>query len=195
MPRSIWSGSISFGLVNVPVRLYPAVREHSLHFHLVHEPDSSPIGYQKICKQEGKPVPDEEVVKAFEVEKGEYVVMSDEDFARAHDEQTRSIDVLDFVPQEEIDPIFFAKTYYLGPAEGAERVYALFVKALEDSELVAIAKLVLRDRQRLAALRIRDGVIALEQLHFADEVVDASEVKPGGQRVGSEELGLARQLI
>jgi DNA end-binding protein Ku len=195
MPRSLWSGSISFGLVNVPVRLYPAVREHSLHFHLVHEPDNSPIGYQKICKKEEKPVPDEEIVKAFEYREGDYVFMSDEDFERAQGEKTRTIDVLDFVPQEQIDPIFFAKTYYAGPAEGAERVYALLVKALADSELVGIAKLVLRDRQRLVALRVREGVISLEQLHFADEIADADEIKPSGQRVGKEELELARQLI
>jgi DNA end-binding protein Ku len=195
MPRSLWSGSISFGLVNVPVRLYPAVREHSLHFHLVHEPDNSPIGYQKICKKEEKPVPDDEIVKAFEYREGDYVFMSDEDFERAQGEKTRTIDVLDFVPQEQIDPIFFAKTYYAGPAEGAERVYALLVKALADSELVGIGKLVLRDRQRLVALRVREGVITLEQLHFADEIGDIDEIKPSGQRVGKEELTLARQLI
>jgi DNA end-binding protein Ku len=195
MPRALWSGSISFGLVNVPVRLYPAVREHSLHFHLVHEPDNSPIGYQKICKKEEKPVPDEEVVKAFEYKEGTYVLMSDEDFERAQGEKTRTIDVLDFVPQEQIDPIFFAKTYYAGPADGAERVYALLVQVLADSELVGIAKLVLRDRQRIVALRVREGVITLEQLHFADEIADPGDVKPSGQRVGKEELALARQLI
>jgi DNA end-binding protein Ku len=195
LPRSLWTGSISFGLVNVPVRLYPAVREHTLHFHYVHEKDSSPIGYQKICKKEEKPVPDDEIVKAFEPEKGEYVFMSDEDFESAQAEQTKSIDVTDFVPADEIDPIFFAKTYYAGPAEGAERVYSLLVKALEDSELVALGKFVLRDRQRLGALRVRDGVLALEQLHFADEIVDTAGIRPKAQRVGKEELQLARQLI
>ena len=195
MPRSIWSGAISFGLVNVPVRLYPAVREHALHFHLVHERDNSPIGYQKICKKEQMPVPDDEVVKAFEYRDGEYVFMSDEDFERAQGEKTRTIDVLDFVPQEQIDPIFFAKTYYAGPADGAERVYALFVHALADSQLVGIAKLVLRDRQRLVALRVREGVITIEQLHFADEIANEGEIRPSGQRVGKQELELARQLV
>src|SRR5437588_7649317 len=125
MPRSIWSGSISFGLVNIPVRLYSAVQEHKLHFHLVHEKDSSPIGYQKICKAEGKPVPDDEIVKAFEYRKGRYVFMEDEDFEQAQADGYKSIDVTDFVPYEEIDPIFFAKTYFLGPSAGAERVYSL----------------------------------------------------------------------
>src|ERR671937_2675147 len=125
MPRPLWSGSISFGLVNVPVRMYSAVREHKLHFHLVHEKDSSPIGYQKVCKAEGKPVPDDEVVKAFEPRKGEYVFMDDEDFEAARVEGYKAIEITDFVPHDEIDPIYFAHTYYVGPQEGAEQVYSL----------------------------------------------------------------------
>jgi DNA end-binding protein Ku len=195
MPRPIWSGSISFGLVNVPVRLYPAVQEHKLQFHLVHEKDSSPIGYQKICKAEDKPVPDDEVVKAFEHRKGEYVFMSDEDFEQAQVEGQRTIDITDFVPYEEIDPIFFAKTYFLGPGEGAERAYSLLVRALEDSELAAIAKFVMRQRQHLGALRVREDVLTLEQLHFADEIRPVDEIKASKQRVGKEELAVARQLI
>jgi DNA end-binding protein Ku len=193
--RSLWTGSIAFGLVNVPVRLYPAVREHALHFHYVHTRDNSPIGYQKICKAEQKLVPDEEIVKAFELDGGAYVFMEEEDFESAQAEQTGSIEVSDFVPVDEIDPIFFAKTYYAGPGDGAERVYALFVKALQESELVALGKFVLRDRQHVAALRVRDRVLALEQLHFADEIVDARQIRPKAQRVGAEELALARQLI
>jgi DNA end-binding protein Ku len=194
-PRSIWTGSISFGLVNVPVRLYPAVQEHKLHFHLVHEKDNSPIGYQKICKAENKPVRDDEVVKAFEYRKGEYVFMSDEDFEGAQAEGYKSIDVTDFVPQEEIDPIFFAKTYFLGPNEGAERVYSLLARALEEAELVAIAKFVMREQQHVGALRVREDVLTLEQLYFADEIRSTAEIKPPKQRVSKEELALARQLI
>jgi DNA end-binding protein Ku len=195
MPRPISSGSISFGLVNVPVRLYPAIQEHQLHFHLVHEKDNSPIGYEKICKAEGKPVPDDEVVKAFEFRKGEYVFMSDEDFEQARVDRYRSIDVLDFVPYEEIDPIFFAKTYYLGPNTGAEHVYSLLVRALEDSELAAIVKFVMRQRQHLGALRVREGVLILEQLYFADEIRPIDEIRASKQRVAKEELGMARRLI
>jgi DNA end-binding protein Ku len=195
MPRSIWSGSVSFGLVNVPVRVYPAVKEHSLHFHLVHEPDSSPIGYQKICKQEEKPVPDDEIVKAFEYRKGEYVFMSDEDFEQAQVEGRRTIDITDFVPYDDIDPTFFAHTYYVGPAEGAEHVYALLVRALKDSSLAAIAKFVMRQRQHLGALRVRDGVLILEQLYFADEIRPVDDIKPAGARVSQKELELARQIV
>jgi DNA end-binding protein Ku len=156
MPRPLWSGSISFGLVHVPVRMYSAVREHKLHFHFVHEKDSSPIGYQKVCKAEGKPVPDDEVVKAFEYTKGKYVFMDDEDFEQAQVEGYKAIDVTDFVPAEEIDPIYFAKTYYLGPG---------------------------------------DGVLVLEQLFFADEIQPVDEIKPSKQRIGREELAMARQLV
>ena len=128
MPRALWTGSISFGLVNVPVRLYSAVSEHKLQFHFVHEKDDSPIGYQKICKKEDKPVPDEEIVKAFEYRKGEYVFMEDEDFEAAQVEGYKTIDITDFVPYEEIDPIYFAHTYYVGPSDGAEKVYSLLVQ-------------------------------------------------------------------
>ncbi len=195
MPRPLWSGSISFGLVHVPVQMFSAVREHKLQFHLVHEKDSSPIGYQKICKAEGKPVPDDEIVKAFEHRRGEYVFMEDEDFERAQIEGYRSIDVTDFVPAEQIDPIFFAKTYYLGPGSGGEKVYSLLVKALEDTGLVAITKFVVRERQHLGALRVRDGVLALEQLYFADEIQPIDEIKPSKQRIGKEELAMARQIV
>ena len=123
-PRPIWSGSIGFGLVNVPVRLYSAVQEHKLQFHFVHEKESSPIGYEKVCKKEGKPVPDDEIVKAFEYRKGEYVFMEEEDFEAARVEGYKRIDITDFVPYEDIDPIFFAHTYYVGPGDGAEKTYS-----------------------------------------------------------------------
>jgi DNA end-binding protein Ku len=195
MARPIWSGSISFGLVNVPVRVYSAVSEHKLHFHFVHEKDNSPIGYQKICKKEEKPVPDSEVVKAFEFEKGEYVFMEDEDFAAAKVEGYKSIDITDFVPYADIDPIFFAKTYYIGPDRGAEKVYSLLVRAMEDSALAGIAKFVMRDKQHLGALRVRDGVITLEQLYFADEIRPIDEIKASKARVSKEELQMAQSLV
>jgi DNA end-binding protein Ku len=195
MPRSIWSGSISFGLVNVPVRLYSAVQEHKLRFHFVHEKDSSPIGYEKVCKKEGKPVPDGEIVKAFEFGKGEYVFMEEEDFKAAKVEGYKMIDIVDFVPYEDIDPIYFAHTYYVGPDRGAEKTYSLLVKAMEGSDLAGIAKFVMRDRQNLGALRIRDGVITLEQLHYADEIRDVEEIKAARTRVSAEELKMAERLI
>ena len=195
MPRAIWTGSISFGLVNVPVRLYSAISEHKLHFHLVHEPDQSPIGYQKICKLEDKPVSDDEVVKAFEFEPGEYVVMEDEDFEAARVEGYRTIEITDFVPYEQVDPIYFARTYYLGPEKGGEKVYSLLLRALEHSGLAGISKFVMRDRQYLGALRVREGVITLEQLYFADEIRPVKEIRPPKTQVSKEELEMAEQLI
>src|SRR5215210_8405042 len=195
MPRAIWSGAITFGLVNVPVRMYSAVAEHKLHFHYVHKKDDSPIGYQKICKQEDKPVPDAEIVKAFEYEKGEYVFMEDEDFAAARVEGYKTIEITDFVPYADIDPIYFAKTYYLGPQDGAEKVYSLLVRAMADSDLAGMAKFVMRDRQYLGCLRVRNGVITLEQMYFADEIRPVDEIKANGGSVGKEELAMAQQLI
>ena len=195
MPRAIWSGSITFGLVNVPVRMLSAIDEQKLHFHYVHAPDSSRIGYEKVCKAEGKPVPEDEIVKAFEYEKGEYVYMTDEDFEAAAAESTKTIDIRDFVPAEEIDPIYFERTYYLAPQEGAEKVYALLVEAMERSGLVAIAKYVMRDRQNLGALRVRDGVIALERMYFADEIRPVEGIAPGKLKVDDRELEMAGRLI
>jgi DNA end-binding protein Ku len=195
MPRALWSGAISFGLVNVPVRMYGAVSAHDLHFHYVHTKDNSRIGYEKICKQEGKPVPDKEIAKAFEYEKGEYVFMSDEDFEAAQTDGYKTIEIRDFVPYDEIDPIFFDKTYYLGPDEGADNVYALLRAAMEKSGLAAIAKYVFHDRQYLGCLRVREGVITLVRMHFADEIRPVDEVAPSGRKVGKRELEMAAKLV
>jgi DNA end-binding protein Ku len=194
-PRALWSGTVSFGLVNVPVRLYSAIQDHNLHFHFVHEKDNSRIGYEKICKAEGKPVPDEEIVRAFEYEKGEFVYLSDEDFDAAKAEGYRTIDIRDFVPYEQIDPVYFRHTYYAGPQEGAERVYALLRRALEDSGLAGIAKFVMRDRQYLGCLRVRNGALTLEQMYFADEVRKPEDVVPEQVEVDERELQMAAQLV
>jgi DNA end-binding protein Ku len=195
VPRSLWSGSIVFGLVNAPVRIYSAIEEHKLHFHFLHTKDDSPIGYEKICKKEGEPVPDSEIVKAFEYSKGKYVYMEDADFEAARVEGYKAIDISDFVPYEDIDPIFFAKTYYVGPQNGSERVYSLLARAMEDSGLAAVAKFVMRDKQHLGVLRVREGVITLEQLYFADEIRPIDEIKESKQRVDKRELEMAGQLI
>jgi len=179
----------------VPVRMYSAISEHKLHFHYLHKKDDSPIGYQKVCKKEDKPVPDKEIVKAFEYERGEYVHMEDEDFEAAQVEGHKTIDITDFVPYADIDPIYFAKTYYLGPQEGADKVYSLLVRAMEDSELAGVAKFIMRDRQYLGCLRVREGIVALEQLYFADEIRPIDEIKPRKSSVGKQELAMAAKLI
>jgi DNA end-binding protein Ku len=195
MPRAIWSGSISFGLVNVPVRMFSAIDENDLRFHLIHEPDNSRIGYQKICKDEEKPVPDDEIVMAFEFQKDEFVVLEDEDFEAARTEGVKTIDISDFVPYEEIDPIYFERTYYLGPQDGSEKVYALLRNAMEETGLAAIAKYVMRDRQHLGCLRVRDGTLTLEKMFFHDEIRPADDLAPGKRKVPKAELDLATALI
>ena len=197
MPRAIWTGAISFGLVNVPVRMYSAIDEHKLHFNYIHEKDGSRIGYEKVCKAEGKAVPEEEIVKAFEWEKGEHVPMRDEDFERAQEDTYKAIDISDFVDYDEIDPVHFERTYYLGPQQGAEKVYALLVRAMEESGRAAIAKFVMRDRQHLGCLRTSDGTLLLEKMYFADEIRPAGDVKPQVKKgdIDKREVEMAQALI
>jgi DNA end-binding protein Ku len=196
MPRAIWSGSISFGLVNAPVRMFAAIDEHKLELHLVHVKDGSRIGYQKVCKKEEKPVPDDEIAKAYEVKGGDLVYLEDEDFEAAQVEGYKAIEILDFVPYEQIDPIYFERTYYLGPQEGAEKVYALLLKALAESGLAAIAQYVFHERQQLGCLRVRDGVFALEKMHYADEVRPVEGIRPKkSARVDKRELDTALRLV
>jgi DNA end-binding protein Ku len=176
--------------------MYSAVSEHKLEFNFVHVKDGSPIGYEKVCKAEGKPVPDEEIAKAFDWD-GEYVVMSDEDFEVAQArEAAKTIDIKDFVDYDQIDPIYFASTYMLGPEEGAEKVYALLTRAMERSGLAAIAKYVMRDKQNLGCLRVRDGLIALERMYFADEIRPLDEIRADKQvEVDERELEMALELV
>ena len=195
MPRSIWSGTISFGLVSIPVRMVAAVSEHALHFNLLHRKDWSPIGYEKVCKEEGGRVPDDEIVKAYEISKGEYVELEDADFAAARVEGYHAFDISDFVEVAEIDPIYFERSYYLLPQNGGEKVYTLLVRAMEDAGLAAVGTFVMREREHLGCLRIRDGVITLERMYFADEIRATDEVKPGRARVSAQELEMAAALI
>jgi DNA end-binding protein Ku len=195
MPRAIWSGTISFGLVNIPVRMFSAIDEQKLHFHYLHRKDDSPIGYDKVCKKEDKSVPDDEIGKAFEVSKGEYVYLEDEDFEAARVEGYKTMEISDFVPYDEIDPIYFEKTFFLGPQDGAEKVYSLLVKAMESSELAALGTYIMREREHLGCLRVRDGALTLEKMFFANEIRDIKEVKPKKAAVGKAELEMAEQLI
>ena len=195
MPRAIWSGSISFGLVNAPVRLYSAIDEHDLELHLVHTKDGSRIGYVKMCKTEEKPVPDDEIRKGYERD-GDIVLLEDEDFQAARGEGTKTIEISDFVPHEQIDPIYFERTYYLGPDKGAEKVYRLLVEAMEQAGLAAVVRYFFRDRDQLGCLRVRDGVLLLEKMYYADEIRPHDELRPDRRtKVDKKELDLALSLI
>jgi DNA end-binding protein Ku len=195
MPRAIWSGNIAFGLVNAPVRLYSAIDEHDLDLHLIHVKDGSRIGYVKVCKTEGEPVPDDEVAKGYE-SNGKVVLLEDEDFEAARGEGTKTIEILDFVPHDQIDPVYFERTYYLGPQQGSEKVYRLLVAAMESAELAAVVDFFFRDREQLACLRVRDGVLLLEKMYYADEVRPHDDVRPDRRgKLDEKELDLALTLI
>jgi DNA end-binding protein Ku len=192
--RPIWSGSISFGLVSVPVRMFSATESKELRFHFLDRRDLSPIGYEKVSKDSGKPVPPDEIVRGFEIQKGQYVPLEDEDLDRLDIELTHSIDILDFVDLEEIDPIYFRKAYYLLPQDGAEKPYRLLVRALDETGKVGIAKVVIRNKQHLAALRPYDGRLVLETMYYADEIRQPDEVDSGG-RLQKPEVEMAKSLV
>src|SRR6266516_288912 len=170
MARPIGSGTISFGLVSVPVRMYSATESKELRFHFADKRDMAPIGYDKVRKDTGESVAPDDIVRAFEVAKGNFVEVTDEDIDRLDIELTHTIDICDFVDLDEIDPLYFRKAYYLLPQEGAEKPYRLLVKALDETGRVAIAKVVIRNKQHLAAVRPYEGVLLLETMYYADEV-------------------------
>jgi DNA end-binding protein Ku len=196
MARAIWKGSISFGLVNIPIALYPATRREELKFRLLRKGDLSPVNYKRVAEKDGKEVPWDQIVKGYEYEKGEYVVLKDEDFERVDLEATQTVDIQDFVDQEEIDPMFFYKPYYLEPQKGGDKAYALLRDALKDSNKVGIAKVVIKTRQYLAGVKPEDGALVLELMHFADELADPGKLHvPKKTEVGKREVNMAKSLI
>jgi DNA end-binding protein Ku len=193
---SIWKGSLAFGLVNIPVELKTAVRSDHISFRLLHEADLSPIKYERVCEAEGEQVPWSEIVKGYEYEKGRYVVMTDDDFKAAALESSRSLDILDFVKQEEIDPRFFDTPYYLVPSKGGEKAYALLREAIRSSGAVGIGKIIIRQKQHLAGVKVVGEALVLEIMRFAKELVDVNELDfPGTEGVRPQELQMAEQLI
>jgi DNA end-binding protein Ku len=196
MARAIWKGSISFGLVNIPIALYPATRREELKFRLLRKSDLSPVNYKRVAEKDGKEVSWDEIVKGYEYEKGKYVVLKDEDFERVDLEATQTVDIQDFVHQEEIDPMFFYKPYYLEPQKGGDKAYALLRDALEESKRVGIAKVVIKTRQYLAGVKPEDGTLVLELMHFAQELADPSKLHvPKKVEVGKREMNMATALI
>src|SRR5947199_6178562 len=196
MTRAIWKGSISFGLVNIPIALYPATRREELKFRLLRKGDLRPVNDKSVAEKDGKEVPWDQIVKGYEYEKGKYVVLKDEDFERVDLEATQTVDIQDFVHVDEIDPMFFYKPYYLEPQKGGEKAYALLRDALEDSNKVGIAKVVIKTRQYLAGVKPEDGALVLELMHFADELADTEKLHvPKKMEVGKREMNMAKSLI
>ena len=199
MARAIWSGSISFGLLNVPVKLYSAVARRGISLRELRESDGARIRHRRVAEGTDEEVPYEKIVKAFEITPDRYVPLTKEEMAALAPEKTRAIEVQDFVDLDQIDPIYFDSPYYLGPADGAEKAYSLLAKAMEETGKIAIARFVFRNKEHLAALRPNDGVLTLTTMRFADEVVPPGElddVLPAKQpKVAKREVEMAEQLI
>jgi DNA end-binding protein Ku len=199
MARAIWSGSISFGLLNVPVKLYSAVARRNIALREIRESDSARIKHRRVAEGTDEEVPYDEIVKAFEITPGNYVPLSKDEMSALAPERTRAIDVQDFVDLDEIDPIYFDSPYYLGPADGAEKAYSLLAAAMEASGKVAIARFVFRNKEHLAAIRTSGGVLTLTTMRFADEVVAAGELEEvlpdKAPKVAKREREMAEQLI
>jgi DNA end-binding protein Ku len=191
--RSIWTGAISFGLVSVPVRMFTATESKELKFHFLDRRDMAPIGYDKVNKDTGEHVDPDDIVRGFEFEKGRFVEVTEEDIDRLDIELTHAIDICDFVSIDEIDPLYFRKGYYLLPQEGAEKPYRLLVRALAETGRVAIAKIVIRNKQHLSCIRPVEDTLVLETMYYADEVRQP-EAAPAPQ-VRAAEVDMAKTLI
>ena len=192
----MWKGSIAFGLVNIPIELYSAVRDHRPKFRLLHAKDESPVHYERICQREGKAVGWEDLVKGYEYEKGQFVVLTKDDFKTAAVEKTKTIDILDFVDPKDVDERYFETPYYLQPGKGSDRAYGLLREAIEKSGKIGIAKIILRDAQHLAAVETIGDAIVLTMMRFADELADLEDFRfPKAEGIRPGEMNMALQLI
>ena len=196
MPRAMWKGAISFGLVTIPVAVYPATEEKTLRFNQLHDEDGGRVRYKRVCEKDGEEVSFEHIVKGYEVEKDRYVVLADEDLNAIPVESSRAIDIHRFVDLDEIDPVMFKKSYYLVPEETGAKAYALLREAMADDGRVGVAKVSFRDKEHLAALRFKDEAFVLETMYWPDEIREADF---GGvdvsAKIRGQELEMAKQLI
>src|SRR3712207_495356 len=194
--RAIWKGSISFGLVNIPISLYPATRKEELKFRLLRATDHSPVNYKRVAQKDGKEVPWDQIVKGYEYEKGKFVVLSEKDFQRVDLEATQTVYIQDFVDLDEIDPMFFYKPYYLEPQKGGDKAYVLLREALKNEKKVGIAKVVIKTRQYLAGVKPMKDALVLELMHFAEELADAGKLNvPKTLEPGKKEMDMAKALV
>ncbi|HPL62228.1 MAG: Ku protein [Syntrophales bacterium] len=194
--RAIWSGSISFGLINIPIRLFTAVRENRPDLDMLHRKDLSPIRYARVCRAEGEEIPYEEIVRGYQYRKGDYVILEEDDFKKADVRKTQTIEIMDFVESKEIDSKLMEKPYYLEPTKESGKAYALLREALKRTNRVGVGRFVLRTREHLVLLKPENGMMILEQIRFADEIVDSSQLSiPGDEAVSKRELDMAVKLV
>ncbi|MGH7756695.1 MAG: Ku protein, partial [Vulcanimicrobiaceae bacterium] len=196
MAHSIWSGAINFGLVTIPVKLQTAIRSNDLHFNFLHKTDQGRINNVRRCSLDGEEVAYSDIVRGYEVEKGTYVTLADEDFERVNPEATQSVEIVQFVELSEINPMYFDKPYYLEPDKRGRHAYALLREALKESGKVGIAKVVIRSREHLAALKPNGDALVLELMHFADEIVEQATLElPSTEKPAENEMKVAQMLI
>jgi DNA end-binding protein Ku len=194
--RAIWKGAITFGLVNIPIALYPATRTEELKFRLLRARDLSPVSYKRVAEADGKEVPWDQIVKGYEYEKGKFVVVDEKDFERVDVKATQTVDITRFVKLDEVNPIFFHKPYYMEPQKGGDKAYVLLREALRQTGRIAIAKVVIKTRQHLAAVKPQEKGLMLELMHFASELIDVDEFKlPATKEIGKKELKMAEMLV
>jgi DNA end-binding protein Ku len=194
--RALWKGAISFGLVTIPVSLYPATKREELKFRLLRKSDHSPVNYRRVAEADGKEVSWDQIIKGYEYEKGKFVIIKDEDFARVDVEATQTVNIMNFVALADVDPLLFYKPYYLEAAKGGDKAYVLLRDALVESGKIAISTVVIRTRQHLAAVKPQKKGLMLELMHFPEELLDASEFKePVEKSVSKAEMQMAKQLI
>lgn len=194
--RSIWKGALSFGLVNIPVAMYTASHDKEISFVMLHKKDLSEIRYARICKAEGKEVPWEEIVKGYEYEKGNFVVLQDEDFEKANLKKTKTIEIVNFINEDEVDSIYYIKPYFLEPDKNAENAYSLLREALTKSKKVGLARYVLRNREHMAVIKVHDNMIILNEMRYQNELVRSEDLKvPPLSKPNAKEINMAIQLI
>jgi DNA end-binding protein Ku len=194
--RAIWKGNISFALVSIPISLFSATRRNELAFHYLHKKDMSTVAYKRFCDEEGTEVPWEEITRGYEYEKDQYIEITDDDLDKADVQLTKTIQIQEFVLEEEIDPVYFDKPYYLEPQKGGERAYALMRDALSQSKKVGIAKVVMKSREHLAAVKSVGNMLTLQTMRFAHEIVDAGDLNlPAKADISKKEMDLANTLI
>lgn len=196
--HTIWKGSISFGLVNIPIKLHSATEDKDIKLRTLHKKCHSPIKYEKTCPVCDEEVKQDEIVRAYEYTKGKFVILEDEDFNKLKKEnEEKAVEIIDFVKMEEIDPIYFDRSYYMSPSDGGGKAYSLLRKALQESEKVGLAKIIIRSKEQLAVIRVYENALVMETIHFPDEVRSAADVPnvPAEDKVTDKELDTAIMLI
>lgn len=194
--KSIWKGSISFGLVNIPVKMYSATQSHNLDLDMLRKDDHCPVRFMRVCRDDGKEIPYEDIVKGYQYKEGDYVILTDKDFENANVEKTHTIDIVHFVDEEEVDTIYYEKPYFLEPEKSGTKPYALLIDAIKKTKKVGIGRFVLKNREHIGVVRVYNDILIFNQIRYQDEIRSHEDIKvPSGKNVSAKEVDLAVSLI